>query len=556
MDAPFPEYSRSLQVKIRRCRKKLRQIQGLEVLKRPLSSEELEKVLKKADIRAELQYLISEYESNSVQSENEAEVSITQDSLIEDTDMKRIYSSDTASIDKENAENAENCETELIQFSDNVTPKKVPRIDSTTADLEFSPKDVRATNQCDIKSNEKSSPVLDSHKKVNMQPELSKPKSKPKQKLWKKVKFHKMTLAGHSDLVLCVDCDDCYIISSSRDTTVKIWNTADGEEINNLRGHTGAVSSVILLSAEDSKHYLSELPIPPEEKTHRLAITGSTDCSVRVWSIISDGGKLELWDAITGYNYQSVHVAEEEIKCLKVLDEKIICGTADCILSIYKIQGKQLSVLFTTELEYNTTPHNLMNLSVYFEEIICGDDHPNLKVITRKSGKAQVVKLRNVKSGYGTSDSICTHRDVLISSAFDLDTGDVSLNVRKLPSYEYLYSMYSPDENVGRILSIAAFDVQNSITKIITGGQSLNVWELHSHDENSQESSEHSSYHNVIYERELAKPAIDSDNDSEQERDESEEDEISTDGEEILATNKILYDSAQAAWYDRWCTIL
>lgn len=34
--------------------------------------------------------------------------------------------------------------------------------------------------------------------------------------------------------------------------------------------------------------------------------------------IFQDGGKLELWDALTGYNHHSLHSGDEEIKCIKV----------------------------------------------------------------------------------------------------------------------------------------------------------------------------------------------------------------------------------------------
>lgn len=49
-----------------------------------------------------------------------------------------------------------------------------------------------------------------------------------------------------------------YVTTSSRDTTVKVWDVRSGEEKRNLGGHTNTVTSVQLLSAQQSQE-LSEL---------------------------------------------------------------------------------------------------------------------------------------------------------------------------------------------------------------------------------------------------------------------------------------------------------
>ena len=53
----------------RKLRKKLRQIENLEIIDRELNNEELDKVSKKGEIRAELAALISQCEANSTEEE-------------------------------------------------------------------------------------------------------------------------------------------------------------------------------------------------------------------------------------------------------------------------------------------------------------------------------------------------------------------------------------------------------------------------------------------------------------------------------------------------------
>jgi WD40 repeat protein len=58
-----------------------------------------------------------------------------------------------------------------------------------------------------------------------------------------------------------------YIISGSRDNTIKVWEVESGKNIATLKGHT---------------HYVSSVAFSPDSK---LAISGSYDETVKVWDI-------------------------------------------------------------------------------------------------------------------------------------------------------------------------------------------------------------------------------------------------------------------------------
>ena len=57
-----------------------------------------------------------------------------------------------------------------------------------------------------------------------------------------------------------------FIIFSSHDTSFKIWNKETYEELSSLGGHTGSISSVVLISED-------------------RAATGSQDCSIKIWDV-------------------------------------------------------------------------------------------------------------------------------------------------------------------------------------------------------------------------------------------------------------------------------
>jgi WD40 repeat protein len=92
----------------------------------------------------------------------------------------------------------------------------------------------------------------------------------------------------------------------SRDTMLKVWDTNTGEEIRSMGGHTGGITSVLLVKKDSQgivvhnyavcKHleimdFNFNLTFIPDEQSDGggyIGVTGSHDCSIRVWSL-ADG---------------------------------------------------------------------------------------------------------------------------------------------------------------------------------------------------------------------------------------------------------------------------
>jgi len=78
-----------------------------------------------------------------------------------------------------------------------------------------------------------------------------------------------MVLEGHSDLITAVACSPggSFVALGSRDSTIKTWNPKTGVIVHTLHGHTRGITSL---------HFSSD---------ESLLASGSNDFSVRIWSL-------------------------------------------------------------------------------------------------------------------------------------------------------------------------------------------------------------------------------------------------------------------------------
>ncbi|WRT63656.1 mitochondrial division protein 1 [Kwoniella shivajii] len=76
-----------------------------------------------------------------------------------------------------------------------------------------------------------------------------------------------MTLNGHAAPITALDFNEPYgmLVTAGQDDIVKVWDLCDGEEMGQLRGHTGLVKA---LQVEDT-----------------LCLTGGADGTVRLWDL-------------------------------------------------------------------------------------------------------------------------------------------------------------------------------------------------------------------------------------------------------------------------------
>ncbi|XP_033763511.1 mitochondrial division protein 1-like [Pecten maximus] len=391
----------SAALEIRKLRKKLRQIENLERIDRELTDDEYYKIDKKDKIRESLLRLLA------TQNEDESEDSITAStrsefsgqghntSSIATDDFSASYSEadignvEVTVIEHEDEDNFEQIDVEEIEEQvenigknggDMVTVESKdtslrsteistsPKSVSGTSDSQTKVKSVSGTSDSQTKVKSVSS-ISESPTKAKSSGSPSKKKSKKNDQndkdcaklkavvqKWRQCRFGVVEMEGHSDLITDVCADGKFLVSASRDTTLKLWDLDSLTEIHSYGGHTGTVTSVIILSRDDSLKVCESIDVDVGE---RIVISSSLDCSFKVWStgldvIIppctvirggqslrsvytynpvtkvafhssagavitgSDGGKVELWNAKNGENMESSRQFDSAVTGLKL----------------------------------------------------------------------------------------------------------------------------------------------------------------------------------------------------------------------------------------------
>lgn len=469
---------------IRKYRKKLRQIEHLESIHRPLTEEEKNKVLLKTAIRKELQKLLSQLKHEcAVENSNE----------IVDND-------DYNDEDDENESDEETLEVIL-----SVEEMKRESEEAQNRHNE----DKRLKTESPPRSSKESSSSSNNAAKQQTLVREPSPESADKKKIknLRNYKIVRRELEGHSDIVWCISIDNEYVISGSRDTTARVWDAKTGEEVCSLRGHTDSVNGVAFLPKEKGEELLRNEG-DNENSARKIAISASTDCSVRLWLVPqgellksiytfnsitclalmpdffysvtgTDGGKIEMYNMSTGQIAQSVIAYENSLSCLEANGLQICSGSVDGIVKIWLLRDNSLTVIYTLDPSIDiTNPRNslrhLKSLCSKDGNIFMGDEGLNLKVLNWKRG--QIHQIKNHLSKYGCTDTVHSHRELLVCSSYNLDTGSGSVNVRLLPEGEYVCSL---PEIFSRILCLAITDGDEVCDyRLATGGLRLFVWDL------------------------------------------------------------------------------
>ncbi|XP_041377384.1 F-box/WD repeat-containing protein 7-like [Gigantopelta aegis] len=506
---------KSVALEIRKLRKKLRQIENLERVDRTLLDEEIAKVLNKNILRDHLQRLLSteqgsqwtsRYQASSAGSETDTSTSFTSDTSIP-TDLSR---SDIIFEEEEEEEEQINCEGNTnfsassgVEQQDVQVERGLEKLQKTETPEHKSHDALQTKTKLqgiDTKTNEPCSEKTNQTQKETVPHD----QLKTTRQKWHQSFCVISELIGHNDIVTSVFVDGNILISASRDTTVKVWNLEEGRELRSLGGHTGSVTCVTLMTVAASSAYAEAKNM---SAPGRLVISGSVDCSYKIWNIKSgeiiqsvytfnpitklafngdqmvitgtDGGKLELWDLLEGSNQQSLRVHNETITGLKIRGDQVFSSSADGVVKVHVARDWKLSCVFVSENVKSVsgsslTPRNIHSFDVSDQKIFFGDDAINIKVLDWKKGVAR--KLPNHTEEFASTDALYCNNNLLISSSYDIDVGRSYINVRSLPRGDYLTSL--DDENTNRILCVSCGKLNSGKMVVVSGGAQLKLWEV------------------------------------------------------------------------------
>ncbi|XP_042242015.1 uncharacterized WD repeat-containing protein alr3466-like isoform X2 [Homarus americanus] len=509
---------------IRKIRKKLRQIEHLELMDRELNEEEFVKVSRKIGLRKDLRKLLKEHHPH------ETDVMKRQGANLntEEINVKKFKNIDTSNINQEIPDEPEGQEGALSSDTSRIN-KQQQEISTRLSANSQNPSDVATASMPTSDFSPVNSPPGYNNTSVAVRPstpsgaqrnhavnqKLAQGQAKPQtsvkreKSLWLDNCYEVYTLQGHNDIILGVDCMDNYVLSASRDTTVRVWRVGNIEEERSLRGHTAAVTSVAFLPGPQAAAVLAKFEADYDElpsvqgqvsaDCRVLAVSGGLDCMLKVWDILSgeglgsiytyngitclscgtwgvvtgtEGGKLEVWSVATGQRLAFVNAFQSQITALYIEKNEVYAGSADGEMGIWKYDStrRALGAVYIMETDSVTyvTLKRLATLVAKNGKCYLGDSGPNIKILEWK--KSRVSRLVNHLGDIGMTDSLAVSADgCLLAASYFVDSGCSSINVREVASDKYICSLIDKDE--GRYLAMST-----SPGVIVTGGHLLKVW--------------------------------------------------------------------------------
>ncbi|GMM35751.1 ubiquitin-binding SDF ubiquitin ligase complex subunit [Saccharomycopsis crataegensis] len=130
---------------------------------------------------------------------------------------------------------------------------------------------------------------------------------------WRKGIFKIKRFEGHSDGILCLQFNHKILITGSYDCTVKVWDLKTCKVIRTLVGHTRGVKTLVF---DDKK-----------------VITGSLDGTIMVWNLA------------TGTSLSTYRGHSDGIMSVDMLGKTIVSGSADKTIKIWNVETRTCHTL-------------------------------------------------------------------------------------------------------------------------------------------------------------------------------------------------------------------
>ncbi|XP_048177122.1 WD repeat-containing protein 86 isoform X3 [Corvus hawaiiensis] len=150
---------------------------------------------------------------------------------------------------------------------------------------------------------------------------------------------------GHTSIVNRILVAKDYLFSGSYDRTARCWSVDKEKQIQEFRGHRNCVLTLAHYSSRDVLEEEEEEEEEEEKVSRDLLVTGSTDCTVKVWwvssgrcyqtllghtgavlCLILDAPNRELFSGSTDYTIRTWNIVTgEQLKVFKEHQGSVIC---------------------------------------------------------------------------------------------------------------------------------------------------------------------------------------------------------------------------------------
>ncbi|OMJ96049.1 hypothetical protein SteCoe_431 [Stentor coeruleus] len=190
----------------------------------------------------------------------------------------------------------------------------------------------------------------------------------------------KTTLEGHLNFVkgLCLTNDENYLISSSNDLTIKIWNLATKKEEVSIIAHEKSVHSISL------------------SKDNKYLISGSLDSTIKVWDFPSRQALFTLTGHEKAVNSAVIHpdgktiVSGSSDQTIKIwdFDSKSLSGTIQSVSMVLKVMIYEIENFVLAS--HSNGLIAAFNLKTQLQEFVLESIDSNLSAIILRANNEQI----------------------------------------------------------------------------------------------------------------------------------------------------------------------
>jgi F-box and WD-40 domain protein CDC4 len=148
-------------------------------------------------------------------------------------------------------------------------------------------------------------------------------------------------LEGHEGGVWALQYEGNTLVSGSTDRSVRVWDIEKGKCTHVFQGHTSTVRCLVILKPTPTGEVVDGQPVMmPKEP---LIITGSRDSSLRVWKLPQPGDRSIIQtgppanDHDNQYFIRALTGHHHSVRAIAAHGDTLISGSYDCSVRVWKI---------------------------------------------------------------------------------------------------------------------------------------------------------------------------------------------------------------------------
>ncbi|CAO2655936.1 Nn.00g047390.m01.CDS01 [Neocucurbitaria sp. VM-36] len=153
-------------------------------------------------------------------------------------------------------------------------------------------------------------------------------------------------LEGHEGGVWALQYEGNTLVSGSTDRSVRVWDIEKGKCTQVFQGHTSTVRCLVILKPTQIGETLDGQPImmPKEE----LIITGSRDSTLRVWKLPKPGDRSIMQTGASSNDHDNPYFIRaltghhHSVRAIAAHGDTLVSGSYDCTVRVWKISSGEV----------------------------------------------------------------------------------------------------------------------------------------------------------------------------------------------------------------------